>query len=99
MLHEIHAEAFSYDVATDTARVKAAGATGSGGLGLLDANGFLVGVDLRGDDGRGTVVMLGPHEAVTETRALKLKVTGDDVVIEFARERIRAADKNPYMRA
>ncbi len=97
MLREMVAEGFSYDASTDSARVRAPGATGSGGLGLFDANGFLVGLDLRDVDGRGTIVMLGTHEAVRETRALAVTVHGDDVVIADAGARVRGADKNPYV--
>ncbi len=97
MLHEIHAEGLSYDAASDSLRVKAPGAAGRGGLGLLDAKGFLVGVDLRGHDGRGSVVMLGPHEAVSETRELGATVDGDDIVIASAGARIRGTEKNPYL--
>jgi len=97
MLHEIHAESFSYDAARDEVRLKAPGAAGKGGLGLLDGKGFLVGVDLRGEDGRGSVVMLGPHEAVTETRELGAAVLGDEVVVPSARSKIRGAEKNPYV--
>ena len=97
MLQEIRADGLSYDAGTDTARLKAPGATGKGRLALLDAQGFLVGVDLRGDDPRGSVIMLGPHEAVTETRELAARVEGDDVVIERAGAQIRGGDANPYM--
>ena len=97
MLHELAAASFSYDATTDTAHVTAHGAAGPGGLGLFDAKGFLVGLDLRGDDGRGTVVMLGPHEAVTETRPLSVTIRGDDVVIAGATAHVRGADPNPYV--
>ena len=96
MLQEIRADGLSYDSGTDTARLKAPGATGKGRLGLLDAQGFLVGVDLRADDPRGSVVMLGPHEAVAETRKISARVEGDDVVIERAGAQIRAGDASPY---
>jgi hypothetical protein len=97
MLFEVRAEGFSYDMATDTARVRAPGATGPGRQGLLDAKGFLVGVDLRGEDGRGAVVMLGPHEAVSGTTELSVTVQGDEVVVAGARATIRAHEKNPYV--
>jgi len=97
MLHEIQAEGLTYDAATDTARVRAPGAKGRGTLALLDANGFFVGIDLRGDDPRASIVMLGPHEAVTETREIAARIDGDDVVIPGARKEIRADQKNPYV--
>jgi len=97
MLFEVRAEGFSYDIATDTARLEAPGAAGTGRRGLLDARGFLVGVDLRGDDGRGAVVMLGPHEAVAGTTELAVTLEGDLVVIAGARASVRAAEKNPYV--
>lgn len=97
MLQEISAEGFSYDAATDTARVKAPGASGSGRRGLFDAKGFLVGIDLRGEDLRGTVVMLGPHEAVSETRDLRASVDAEGVSIADARASVRGHEKNPYV--
>jgi hypothetical protein len=97
MLHEIHAEGLIYDPGTDTARVRAPGANGRGALGLFDAQGFLVGVDLRGDDPRASIVMLGPHEAVSETREISARVEGHDVVITNARTTVRGGDANPYV--
>ncbi len=97
MIREIRAEGLTYDASTDTARVKAPGAEGTGRLGLFDARGFLVGVDLRNDELRGTVVMLGPHEAVEDTREISARVDGDGVVIEKARSAVRGDQKSPYL--
>jgi hypothetical protein len=97
MLHEIQAETLVYERATDTARLRAPGAHGKGHLALLDANGLLVGIDLRGDDPRASVVMLGPHEAVATSREVRARVDGDDVVIEDARNTIRADAPSPYV--
>jgi hypothetical protein len=97
MLHEIQAEALSYDPGTDTARLRAPGAKGRGSLGLFDAKGFLVGVDLRGDDPRASIVMLGPHEAVSETREIAARIEGDEVVIPDARRAVKGGEKNPYV--
>ena len=96
MLQEISAEGFSYDAPTDTARVKAPGASGTGRRGLFDAKGFLVGIDLRGEDLKGTVVMIGPHEAVAETRDLRASVDVEGVLISDAHASVRAHEKNPY---
>jgi hypothetical protein len=41
---------------------------------LLDARGEVVGVDLRGEDGRGVVVMAGAHESVQRTRTATVEV-------------------------
>ena len=41
---------------------------------LLDSGGRVVGVDLRGDDERGVVVMFGAHESVASTRAVEVEV-------------------------
>lgn len=96
MLHEIAAEAFVYDAATDTLRVTATGARGSGKIGLLDAKGFLVGLDLRDDLGRGSIVMVGPHEAVAEQKSVDVRLEGDGVVITGAAASVRGAEKSPY---
>ncbi len=97
MLHEVHAEALRYDEATDTLHLTAPGAAGTGRRALLDAKGFLVGVDLRDEAGRGAVVMLGPHEAVTETREAFVTVRGDEVLLAHARGAARGAEKSPYL--
>ena len=97
MLNEIAAESLTYDTVLDTARIRAPGATGRGRLALLDAQGFLVGIDLREDDPRASIVMLGPHEAVTSTRDIAVQVEGDDLVVASARASIRANERNPYL--
>jgi hypothetical protein len=96
MLEEIRAARFTYDPKTDTIRVHAPGARGTGARGLFDARGFLVGIDLRADDPRASIVMLGPHEAVSETRELRAQIEGDDIVIAEAKRALRGDEKNPY---
>ena len=109
MLNERPASGLSYDARTDIATVAIAqGAPTTfrtrqieGAL-LLDAQGFLVGLDLRDDQGRGVVVMLGPHEAVDGTQAhplaLHTDAAGEVTAVTFsgAKNAIRAAEKNPY---
>ncbi len=97
MLNEIQAESLTYDDGLDTARIRAPGAKGHGRLALFDARGYLVGVDLRDDDPRGSIVMLGPHEAVASMHDIPVHVEGDDLVVTSARGSIRADEKNPYL--
>ena len=69
---------------------------------LLDARGFVVGVDLR--DHAGIVVMLGPHEAVATQVAARVEVFAAGAGAEIAHVRItqarrvaRGDEKNPYV--
>jgi hypothetical protein len=111
MLNESRAHALRYDEATDEARIDVADAGGapagsprtiSGQL-LLDANGFLVGVDLGGEGLARAVVMLGRHEDVASAEPAGLVVRGDasgatvEVRIKGAKAAIRAGEKNPYL--
>ena len=113
MIEERRATSLTYEAAKDLARIpfednrqdESAGtlpAVTDAKL-LLDAYGFLVGVDL-GDNGSGrTVVMLGAHEDVARVVEAPVAVvrvgTGDryELRIEAARERMRASEKNPYV--
>lgn len=108
MLDERHAVGLAFDPQGDVARVAitpgstAASRPVKAAL-LLDASGFLVGIDLRDENGRGVVVMVGPHEAVATTREHMVQVHEDAaggitaVTVGGARGAIRAGEKNPYI--
>jgi hypothetical protein len=106
MLNERPAHAFVYDAASNVARLEVGAAEGTrktiDAQLLLDAHGFLVGVDLP--EGSRTVVMLGPHEKVDRTLSARVSVTYDAsgqparVEVGDARKAIRASEKNPYAR-
>jgi hypothetical protein len=110
MLNERPLRALRYDPATDEATLEVAkpGTTRSGkrrtveGQLLLDAAGFLVGVDLGGEGPDRVVVMLGPHEKVDRTAPVKLvvefDVAGDAAVLRVAGAKgaMRAGEKSPY---
>jgi hypothetical protein len=109
VLNERKAKTFAYDPATDVARLAVTDAPGTvrtrtveGSL-LLDANGFLVGVDVDPHSADRVVVMLGPHEAVARTTSARVSVTTDasatvyEVRIRGARDAIRGRDPNPYV--
>ncbi len=113
MIDERRALTFSYDEATDIAKVtfehtrdhatsKTFPAATKAVL-LLDAAGFLVGVDLGDDRGTRAVVMLGPHEKVeaqTKASVLVARVgaaDGYEVQISGARAAVRAHEANPYL--
>jgi hypothetical protein len=104
MLREIRARALSYDAAKDVAIVHLSTKADRDRRGvaatlLLDAAGFLVGIDLGGDvagaDRR--IVLLGTHEDVDKTKDAPVDVEGNFVRIAKARATIRAAEKNPYV--
>jgi hypothetical protein len=111
MLNDLGVRALSYDAATDEARLEVeeagepsgAESTVEGQL-LLDAAGFLVGVDLGGEGLARAVAMLGPHEKVDRTLPAKLAVRADAsgrralIVIRGAKAAIRGAEKSPYAR-
>ena len=101
MLNERRATSFSYDQATDVAAITFEGEVGSSGevsaTLLLDASGFLVGLDLRAEPRVGVVVMLGPHEKVARTTELAVKVDGNALRISGASRAVRGAEKNPYV--
>jgi hypothetical protein len=111
MLNERAAQALHYDSPRDEARIdvsdeepRPAGKARSllGQL-LLDAQGFLVGVDLGGEGVARTVVMLGPHEKVARTSPVELLVepnsSGRPVVVRVggAKGALRGGEKNPYL--
>lgn len=107
MLRDFPARALVYDARSDEARVEVGPAAGAGrtvrALLLLDANGFLVGVDLGGDELERAVVLLGPYEKVDRTVEADVVVTYDadgapaKLGIRGAGGAIRAADANPYL--
>jgi hypothetical protein len=115
MLSERPARLFRYDAGTDEAHVHLApqggdaGRIASGnprkvdGQLLLDAQGFLVGVDLGGEGLERAVVMLGPHEKVDRTEPAEIAVHADasgeavELVIPGANAALRAGEKNPYL--
>jgi hypothetical protein len=106
MLNERRARALIYDAASDVARLQVGAAVGGrksvDAQLLLDAQGFLVGIDLESHELSRTVVMLGPHEKVDRTLLASVIVTHDaegqpaEVELRDARRVIRAAEKNPY---
>jgi hypothetical protein len=69
---------------------------------LLDAQGFLVGVDVEPSQPARTIVMVGPHEKVARTLAVRVGVCTDasggifEVRVQAARAAIRGDKKNPY---
>jgi hypothetical protein len=109
VLNEQRATGFLYDAVTDVARVFVVEPPGTvrtktvDGALLLDARGYLVGVDVGPAAPERVVVMLGPHESVASTVATRLSVSTDassmvyEVRIPRAKEAIRAHDKNPYV--
>jgi hypothetical protein len=84
MLRDYRARSLTYDAATDVARLEVEGVAPGGptrsisALLLLDSKGFLVGVDLGGDDLERAVVLLGPYEAVARTVAAEVTVAYGD---------------------
>jgi hypothetical protein len=70
---------------------------------LLDADGFLVGVDVEPESPGRTIVMVGPHEQVSATVRVKVGVCTDasggvfEVRIAKARDGVRGDRKNPYV--
>jgi hypothetical protein len=111
MLNERRARAVTYDAPTDVLRMivsdappsptgRATKRTVMAAL-LLDANRFLVGVDVgEGAEAR-VVVMIGPHEAVTSTPEARVEIALTDgevreVNVPNARAACRANETNPY---
>jgi hypothetical protein len=70
---------------------------------LLDALGYLVGVDVDPRSPSRIVVMLGPHEKVARRSQTQVGVSGDasgtvcEVRIGEAKRLCRADEKNPYI--
>ncbi len=108
MLRDFPAHALHYDASADVARVEVGESGGPTrtvrALLLLDANGFLVGIDLGGEALARVVVLLGSYEKVDRTVEAEVEVaygTGaepGEVRIRGARKAIRAAEANPYAR-
>jgi len=113
MLREARVVRTVYDSKADVLRLVCEHAQGavtsrrervSGQL-LLDANGFLVGVDLGGEGLERAVAMTGPHEAVARVEPCTVDVVRDakggadliEVVVPEARARARGNDANPYV--
>src|ERR1700722_16728276 len=114
MLNDRHARLLRYDPATDEARIEVSDAGSGPALGagktrtiegqlLLDAQGYLVGVDLGGEGLARAVVMLGPHEKVEETKPVTIVVHADasggaaELVTAGAKAALRGGEKNPYV--
>jgi hypothetical protein len=69
---------------------------------LLDAQGFLVGVDVEPGAPARSVVMIGPHERVDRKLSVRVGVCTDasggvfEIRVANARAAIRGDVKNPY---
>jgi len=106
MLRDYPVRALSYDPGSDEAKLEVGAPVGAlravEALLLLDAEGFLVGVDLQGDELERAVVLVGPYERVDRTVPARVSVAfGADsepaeVRVTGAKKAIRAADANPY---
>jgi hypothetical protein len=113
MLDERRALGFTYDATTDIAKVafehtrlhaqsKTLPSAAKGSL-LLDARGFLVGVDLGTITDTRSVVLLGRHEDVASTVDSTIVVMrvgnadGYEVQIPNAKAQVRGSEKNPYL--
>ena len=108
MLNERRATGVLYDAVTDVSRVFIEQPPGTvrthtvaADL-LLDAQGFLVGVDVEPGAPTRAIVMLGQHESVARTVATRVGVCTDasgdvfEVRVAGARAAIRGDQKNPY---
>ena len=106
MLRDFRARSFSYDPRSDEARIEVGPAGGQvrtiRGLLLLDARGFLVGVDLGGEALDRAVVLLGPYESVDRTVEAEVSVaygaSGEPVEVRVRRAKaaVRGGEPNPY---
>jgi hypothetical protein len=108
MLKDFRATKLRYDAGTDVAKLEVAEWAGGetrklSALLLLDADGFLVGVDLEGEPLGRAVVLLGAYENVDRTVPAEVVVGYDAggepavVSVRGAKGAIRAEDKNPYV--
>jgi hypothetical protein len=61
---------------------------------LLDAKGFLVGIDLD-PDGKRRVLMLGEHEDVAKQQSALVTITEREIVLTGARA-LRGNERNPH---
>jgi hypothetical protein len=109
MLSERPARGIVYDAVTDVSRVFVEEPPGTvrthtalADL-LLDAQGFLVGIDIEPDAPGRAIVMVGPHESVARKASARVGVCTDasggvfEVRIANARAAIRGDQKNPYI--
>ena len=109
VLNERQAIGIHYDAVTDVARVLVAVPEGTvrtrtvpADL-LLDAHGFLVGVDIEAESSSRAIVMVGTHENVARTIPARVGLCGDasgsvfEVRVAEARRSIRGDEKNPYV--
>ena len=70
---------------------------------LLDADGFLVGVDVDPRAPARVTVMLGPHEKVVRRITERVGVTGDssgticELRVRDAQKLVRGGEKSPYL--
>ena len=110
MLNERQASGVLYDSPTDVTRILVTEPPGTvrtrtvaADL-LLDAQGFLVGVDIEPDAAGRAVVMVGPHEKVARKASARVGVCTDasggvfEVRVAGARAAIRGDEKSPYAR-
>ena len=108
VLNERRATALTYDAALDVIQVSVSSAHGvaatkrvAAAALLLDASGFLVGVDVGAEGPSRIVVMLGPHEAVASVQPARVEIleaSGDllEVHVTNAKASCRANEANPY---
>jgi len=111
MLNDLIVRALAYDAGTDEVRLavgdegrvpSGAGRRVEGRL-LLDAAGYLVGVDLGGEGLSRVIAMVGPHEKVDRTEPATLSVRADsagaavEVVVRGAKRAVRGGERNPYV--
>ena len=107
VLNERRATSRAYDAASDTLRLVVSESRTSpttkraarAAL-LLDAAGFLAGVDV-GTEGSRVVVMLGPHESVATTRPASVELVESagelrEVHVTQAKASCRANETSPY---
>ena len=108
VLNEQKASGVLYDPATDVLRVLVRQPPGTvrtrtltADL-LLDATGFLVGLDVEPESPGRVILMLGPHDRVERRASAAVGVCSDasgavsEVRVGGARASVRGHDKNPY---
>ena len=108
MLREERAIRATYEAVKDrlivTTAAQKSGKSAQNALNLLlDAKGFLVGIDIDAESPSRCVVMLGRHEDVAEQRDGRGEVDYDsagvpaEVTIHGARAAVRGHERNPYV--